>query len=57
MPEPECGFVKDADGYRWFKDEHGWTLYLHEFMPCYVNIDWNKVEEDYGPLQLDLSYA
>jgi len=57
MPEPKQGFVIDADGYRWFRDKYGWTLYLHESMPCYVNVSWIKVEKDYGPLQLDLSYV
>lgn len=56
MVEPRSGFVKDCEGWTWFRDEKGWTLLHHENMLCYANVPFPRIEKEYGPLRSLDSY-
>ena len=51
MSEPETLEVKDADGWTWVHTRRGWSLKNRDHL-CYQDQPWEKVEAEYGPMQL-----
>lgn len=52
MSEPKYDEVKDFDGYTWIHDpQGGWSLKNHNEL-CYLNLKWEQVEQEYGPMYI-----